>query len=220
MSIYGTHKSGFLVSVLAGVIVTTLLLIAIPLLTRFHRDTSQNRGFVPVLVSSHKPPPPPSEDRDHPRKQEPVQKEIQKKVKHSRQAKPKFDIPKVPLSMGNSAIGAIEIAMVSDFEISESLFMSAFRMTEVDQKPRTIRTFPPQYPYLAKRDGIEGRVVLKFVVDTDGLPRETEVEESVPEGIFDEAAVKALNRYRFRPAIKNGNAVLCIVRLPISFRLD
>jgi protein TonB len=50
------------------------------------------------------------------------------------------------------------------------------------------------YPYLAKRDNIEGRVLLKFVVDTDGLPKESKVEKSVPEGVFDGAALKALRR--------------------------
>jgi protein TonB len=144
---------------------------------------------------------------------------MQQQAKQTRLTKPKFDIPKVALSMGSGTIGGIEIAMVSDFEVSDSLFMSAFRLTEVDQPPRPVRTFPPQYPYIAKRDNIEGRVMLKFVVDTDGLAKEPRVEESVPEGVFDEAALKALERYRFRPAIKNGKTVLCIVRLPISFRL-
>lgn len=122
--------------------------------------------------------------------------------------------------MGGGTIGGIEITVVSDFEVSDSLFMSAFTAAEVDQPPRPIRTFPPQYPYIAKRDKIEGRVMLKFVVDTDGLPQETQVEESEPEGVFDEAALKAFSRYRFRPAIKNGKPVLCIARLPISFHLD
>jgi protein TonB len=214
------NYTAYLASILSGVIVTVLLMVALPLLTRIHRDVVRREGFVPVLVSSRKPPPPPSEDRDKPRKQEPVEKEIQAKVEQPQRAQPKFDIPKVTLSMGSGIIGGIEIDMVSDFEVSDSLFMSAFRLTEVDQPPRAVRTFPPQYPYLAKRDNIEGRVMLKFVVDTDGLAREPQVEESEPEGVFDEAALTALDRYKFRPAIKNGRAVLCIVRLPISFRLN
>jgi protein TonB len=220
MATSGTYKTSFLASVLIGLIVTALLLVALPLLTRIQRDLVRKDGIVPVFIDSRKPPPPPSEDRDKPRKQEPVRKEIKKQAKLPRQTQPKFDIPKVSLSMGTGMLGGIEIAMVSDFEVSDSLFMSAFRLTEVDQPPRPVRTFPPQYPYLAKRDNIEGRVMLKFVVDTDGLAKEPKVEESVPEGIFDEAALKALERYRFRPAVKNGKPVLCIVRLPIAFKLN
>lgn len=220
MATLGTYKTSFLVSVLSGLIVTALLFVVLPLLTQIHRNYTRKDKYVPVFVSSRKPPPPPSEDRDKPKEQEPVEKEIQKKARQFQRVQPKFDVPKVSLLMGDGTIGGIEINVVSDFEVSDSLLMSAFKITEVDQPPRPIRTFPPQYPYLARRDNIEGRVMLKFVVDTDGLAKETQVEESEPEGIFDEAALKALERYRFRPAIKNGKPVLCIVRLPISFQLD
>lgn len=216
----GTYKPGILVSVLSGVIMTVLLFVALPLLTQIQRTHTRKSDLVQVLISTRKPPPPPSEDRDKPMEQAPVKKEFQNKTSQSRRTRPKFDVPRASLSMGTGSIGGIEIDVVSDFKVSDSLFMSAFTPTQVDQPPRAIRTFPPQYPYLAKRDNIEGRVMLKFVVDTDGLPRETQVEESEPEGVFDEAAMKALERYRFKPAIKNGKAVLCIVRLPISFQLD
>lgn len=220
MATPGNRITGFMVSVLSGVIVTALLFIALPLLTRMHRSDLRKDAYVPVLISQRKPPPPPSEDRDEPKEQEPVQKEIQRKTMKAQRTQPQFDIPKVTLSMGSGIIGGIAIDMVTDFEVSDSLFMSAFNPTEVDQPPRAVRTFPPQYPYIAKRDNIEGRVVLKFVVDTDGEAKEAKVEESEPVGIFDEAALKALERYRFRPAVKNGKTVLCIVRLPIAFRLD
>ncbi len=146
MATPGTYKTGFLVSVLSGVIVTVLLFVALPVLTRIHREYKRTDRFVPVLISTRKPPPPPSEDRDKPREQEPVQKEIQRKAVQPQRTQPKFDIPKVTLSMGSAAIGGIEIATVSDFKVSDSLYMSAFNITEVDQPPRPIRTFPPSIP--------------------------------------------------------------------------
>lgn len=221
MATIGTYKTGSLVSVLSGVIMTAVLFLALPLLTRIHQNhqSTWDRAHS-VLLISQRPPPPPPEDRDRPKEQELVQKEIQKTTRKAPRARPKFDIPKVTLAVGAGGIGGIEIGVVTDFKVSGSLFMSAFNPTEVDQPPRAIRTFPPQYPYLARRDSIEGRVVLKFVVDTDGIAKEAKVETSTPEGIFEDAALKALGRYRFKPAIKDGKAVLCVVRLPISFRLD
>ncbi len=215
-----TYKTGFLVSILSGVIVTVVLFVALPLLTQIHQNYKPSRDRVSVLISSRKPPPPPSEDRDRPKEQELVQKEIQKMTRQAPQTRPEFDIPKVSLALGTGGIGGIEIGVINDFKVSESLYMSAFKLTEVDQPPRPIRTFPPQYPYIARRDNIEGRVVLKFVVDMDGTAKEVQVVVSEPEGVFEDAALKALNRYRFRPAIKNGKEVLCIARLPINFRLD
>jgi protein TonB len=221
MSSHDLKKARFLISIFFGLVATGVLFVALPLLTRITPDTNARRDKLPsVLISSHKPAPPPSEDRDKPKKQEVVEKEMQRSVKEDRRSQPKFDLPKAGISLSPTTIGSIQISMVSDFEVSDSLYMSAFVPTEVDQPPQPLRTFPPQYPYIARRDNIEGRVVLKFVVDTDGIAKEPRVVEAEPEGIFDESALKAIERYKFRPAMRNGKPVLCIVRLPISFKLD
>lgn len=122
--------------------------------------------------------------------------------------------------MGASNVSGIKIGTVSDFKVSDSLFMSAFSLGEVDQPPRVLRVFPPVYPFDAKRDNIQGRVMLRFVVDLDGLAKEAEVVEAEPEGVFEDAALKAVEKYKFRPAVKNGKIVTCIARLPILFQLD
>jgi protein TonB len=53
----------------------------------------------------------------------------------------------------------------------------------------------------------------------DGIAKEAEVVKADPAGFFEEAALTAIARYKFRPAIKDGEAVDCIVRLPITFDL-
>jgi len=100
---------------------------------------------------------------------------------------------------------------------------SCFNKSEVDQPPRLIRAFPLQYPYLAKLYNINGCVVLNFVVDVDGTAKGLEVVSADPPealGIFQEAALKAVARYKFKPAVKSGEDVLCIVQLPIVFEMD
>ena len=98
-----------------------------------------------------------------------------------------------------------------------------FNMSEVDQPPRVIQDVSLQYPYLAKLYNINGRVVLNFVVDVDGTARGLEVVSADPPEaleIFQEAALKAVARYKFKPAVKDGEDVLCTVQLPIVFELD
>jgi len=144
------------------------------------------------------------------------------KAKQTRKAQPKFDVSKVDLGGGGSGIGGVKIGMRS-FNQSDSIFISAFNRSEVDQPPRVIRAFPLQYPYLAKRDNINGRLVLKFVVDVDGTAKELEVVSARPPEvleIFQDAALKAVARYKFKPAVRNGKDVLCIVQLPIVFEMD
>jgi protein TonB len=223
MNEFKIRHGGLPIGLLSAVIVTLLLFIALPLLTQFQRTFKSKEKVQGTLISSRKPQPPPAEDRDEPKKQEMKKKEVKKEVRKTRKVQPKFSVPKVGLGTAGSGIGGIKIAMTSDFNVSDSLFMSAFNMSEVDQPPRTLRTFPPQYPYIAKRDNIEGRIVLKFVVDVDGSAKEPEVVRAEPPEVlelFAEAALKAVERYKFKPAVKNGKGVLCIVKLPIVFELE
>lgn len=223
MDEYKVPMNGLPVGLVSALVVTLLLFIALPLLTHFqpsHKTQDRTRG---ILISSRRPPPPPAEDRDEPKKQEMKKAETKKQTKQQQRSRPKFDTPRVSLGMGGSGVGGVKIAMKSDFNISDSLFMSAFNLNEVDSPPRPVRVFPPQYPFLAKRDGIEGRVVLKFVVDANGVAKEAEVDRVEPEGIegvFDAAALKVIERYKFKPAMKGGKPVNCIVKLPISFTME
>jgi protein TonB len=223
MDEFKIRHGGLPVGLFAAIIVTSLLFIALPLLTQFQRTARETEKMQGAMISTKRPTPPPAEDRDEPKKQEMKQKETQKEIKKVQRAQPKFDAPHAKIGMAGTSVGGIKIGMVDNFEVSDSLFMSAFNLNEVDQKPQVLRAFPPQYPYLAKRDNIEGRIVLKFVVDTDGTAKEPEVVKAEPEevlDIFSEAALKAVERYKFKPAMKNGKAVLCIVKLPIVFAME
>ena len=80
---------------------------------------------------------------------------------------------------------------------------------------------PPQYPRRAAERGIEGCVVLKYVVTEVGSVRDPEVIQSIPQGIFDRAAIRAALRYKYKPLIRDGNAVEVEgVTQPITFVLE
>ncbi len=103
---------------------------------------------------------------------------------------------------------------------SKNAYGDAKNLDEVDSPPRVIRVFPPFYPAEAKEQGLNGRVVLRFVVDIEGWACEPEVISAEPEGVFDEAALDAVAEYRFEPALKDGKPVNCIVRMPVVFKLS
>ena len=94
-----------------------------------------------------------------------------------------------------------------------------YKLAEIDQAPKILFNIPPKYPLSAKNDKIEGKVVLQFVIDSLGYPREPKVLSAEPEGVFDQAALDAVVEYRFQPAQKDGKPVACIVRLPVKFDL-
>jgi protein TonB len=208
------------IGIIISLFSTTVLFVALPLLTQFQAGQKERKRTEAILISTRRPPPPPAADRDK-KIERSVKQKVQQTKKTTQTARPKIDLPNVGLLGGTNLAGGIKIAGLTkqEFRISSSLFATAFELTEVDQPPRVLRSVPPQYPFSAKRNNIEGRVVLRFVVDADGNAQEPEVAEAEPPGIFDEAALRAVLRYKFKPAVKDGENVDCIVKLPISFTI-
>ncbi len=93
-------------------------------------------------------------------------------------------------------------------------------LKEVDTPPQVIEKFTAEYPSEAKQKGIEGKVVLRIIVGKDGIAHEPQVDSAEPAGIFDKSALEAVAKFKFKPAIKNGNDVNCFVILLINFGLD
>ncbi len=78
---------------------------------------------------------------------------------------------------------------------------------------------PPRYPRRARRDGLEGRVVLSARVSAAGQIVGLEVVRSSGHEILDRAAVRAVNRWTVRPARQGSRPVPSEIRIPILFRL-
>ena len=66
---------------------------------------------------------------------------------------------------------------------------------------------PPQYPERAASRGIEGWVQLGFTVNETGGCEEIKVIAADPPEIFDKAAIRALERWRYKPKIDDGRPV-------------
>ena len=77
----------------------------------------------------------------------------------------------------------------------------------------------PVYPPLARRLGEEGRVMLRVHVEASGLPLRIEVRTSSGSERLDQAALEAVRRWKFVPAMQGDIAVPAFVVVPISFSL-
>ena len=77
----------------------------------------------------------------------------------------------------------------------------------------------PRYPYLARRRGQEGRVVLRVRVNADGRAEAVSIRESSGYHLLDEAALETVRQWRFLPARKADLTVAGLVDVPVSFRL-
>ncbi len=75
-----------------------------------------------------------------------------------------------------------------------------------------------QYPEAAIQAGIQGRLVLDFIVEPDGKPTHIKIFKSL-HPLCDSAAVQALRKTVFMPGRQGGKTVPVRMRLPVSFRL-
>lgn len=65
----------------------------------------------------------------------------------------------------------------------------------------------PQYPSRALSRGIEGYVIVEFTVTTNGSVRDPVVVEAEPANIFDNAAIKAALKFKYKPRVIDGEPV-------------
>ena len=86
-----------------------------------------------------------------------------------------------------------------------------------DEPPRPVRITRPGYPKAARKARIQGTVVVMIVIDANGRVSEAEVVES--KSGLDEAALKCVKGWRFRPAQKAGVPVGTVAMAPVSFRI-
>lgn len=78
----------------------------------------------------------------------------------------------------------------------------------------------PKYPRGALIRHIEGTVMLRVLVGTDGRPQEVTVSQTSGNRELDEAArIQILKLWSFRPAMKNGQAIQAIGLVPVAFNL-
>lgn len=81
-----------------------------------------------------------------------------------------------------------------------------------------------RYPAIARDNGIEGTVVVQFVVDKDGRVSESQVIRDVGGGCGDEAAriVKLMNEMpdKWTPGMQRGIPVRVMFTLPVKFKLE
>ena len=77
-----------------------------------------------------------------------------------------------------------------------------------------------RYPEMARQAGIEGRVILQFIVDEQGNVTNPTVVRSAGAGGLDEAALEALSQVRFKPGMQRGRAVKVQMTQPVVFRFS
>ncbi len=87
----------------------------------------------------------------------------------------------------------------------------------LSEKPVVIKRVEPVYPELARKAGIEGRVIVKVLINTKGDVEKVEVIKSHP--LLDQAAIEAAKQFKFKPGKQRDRYVKVWMTIPFNFRL-
>lgn len=192
-------------------------------------------------AKSDPPPAPPVE------KKPPPKPEAKKKIKAAAKAKPlspkvektahaetvPMDVhehaqpsPDGPASRDNSAPASHQQASASPVTGSDSGQLEKggggvpYGIGQLDGTLTVLSAMPPVYPPAAKQRNIEGWVRVEFVVTEEGKVGRISVVDAEPKGIFEQAVLRCVNKWRFKPGTVKGTAVSTRVEQTIAFQLE
>ena len=84
------------------------------------------------------------------------------------------------------------------------------------EPPVPVRTVAPDYPTELRRDGVSGVVMVKCTINEQGDVVDPHVEKS-SNNAFEQPALAALKKWKFKPAKQDGAPVATKVSIPIKF---
>lgn len=99
----------------------------------------------------------------------------------------------------------------------DRLLWGALPVDASEQQKHLINSIAPEYPEVARLAGIEGDVVLRIFVGEDGAVRRITPVSGPP--VLARAAVHAVERWRYAPALLNGRRIDVVTTVTLAFHL-
>ena len=140
-----------------------------------------------------------SKDRLVPEKPKPKERPAQPKIQThtaqvSKTALPDMDMPNLDIPLQNSSFsGSVLTGLQVGTGKSSTNVIPLVRI-------------PPTYPMRAANRRIQGWVKVEFTITKEGTVKDAAVVASKPSSIFNNAALKAIKRWKFKPHIIAGEA--------------
>lgn len=108
-------------------------------------------------------------------------------------------------------------------EVSNKVFDVVEEMPHFPGGPAALQAFlssNTKYPVVAQENGVQGRVIVSFVVERDGSITDVKVVRSVDPSLDREATRVVRSMPRWSPGKQNGSAVRVKYTVPVVFRLQ
>ncbi|HEX7035897.1 MAG TPA: energy transducer TonB [Pseudomonadales bacterium] len=147
--------------------------------------------------------------------------EAQTKRQEQPERQPPPPVPEVPqMAFASGGVSNNIVALTPNLDprgAMSKLTLSAGTDTDVIPLVR----IAPQYPPRALRRGVEGWVIVQFTITETGAVKDPIVVDADPKGLFEDAALEAILRWRYNPRVEGGVAVARVgVQTKITFALE
>lgn len=145
-----------------------------------------------------------------------------KKRKPTKPPKPKEPPPPMEQpQMAQTNPNATATAMSFESDIAADVGLEGgLSLDSGDGEYLPIVKVAPIYPRRAQSRGIEGYVIVEFVVTKTGAVSNPVVVEAQPQGIFEKAALEAAVKFKYKPRVVDGEPVeVAGVQNKITFKL-
>jgi protein TonB len=110
---------------------------------------------------------------------------------------------------------AAEDALIGDPPLPVPSPSSRIRVGENVQAANLIRKTQPQYPELARENGITGQVIFTAIIGRDGTIQNLQLVSGHP--LLVEGALRAVESWLYRPTLLNGAPVEVVTTITVSF---
>jgi periplasmic protein TonB len=126
--------------------------------------------------------------------------------------------PSLPANLDSVRLAAVPLNVARGSGTAEKLG-KIFDVSQLDRRPEPTFRPSPVFPPDLRKDYPEAAVLLEFIITAKGEVI-APVALTSDNGRFEEAAIRAVERWRFRPGYKSGRPVNTRTRITINFRVD
>jgi protein TonB len=184
-------------------------------------------SIVDITLPTPPPPPPPETDPDL---TEPEEADIREESSNEPEIAPSTEMASDSSDLDlNIDVGDLAEGTGGGFVVNVPRFATrggrgggggdGLGSDEADSPPTPISKLPPTYPTALLSKGVGGRVMISCVVDASGQVVSSAIKQSSGHSELDKAALAAVARWKFKPAVKEGRSIKSTCSVPFNFEV-
>jgi len=128
---------------------------------------------------------------------------------------------KATMSRAGTEVVPPNMLQAPSIDAKGSLGAMQINVGGMDQDVMPLVRINPDYPPRAQSRGVQGWVLLQFTITPQGTTKDVKVVDAEPKGMFDEAAIAAVSKWKYNPKVEEGSPVERRgVQVKLTFKLE